>query len=390
MRAFSYLEKEETDNIFYKKPENISSTTDKKYLAYALGATMYMPAIREDIFQIISTQKYKNLQSLVICLEDSISEKDVERAEKNLISICKRIITSIENRKLELDNLPMIFIRVRNVKQFERFLELYKEYLLPIRGFIFPKFDSTVGEEYLNILHKFNNESMNTFYGMPILETKKVIYKESRIEELIKIRDVISRHKKYILNVRIGATDLMGLFSLRRSMDNSIYDIGVVSDCIYDIINVFSRAEDEYVISGPVWEYFSSNNQHRILKALLRETPFKEYQGQDGVEKRKNYLEKSIDGLIREVIMDKANGLIGKTIIHPTHIDIVNALYAVSKEEYIDAISIMNSEEEGVNKSNYSNKMNEIKPHHNWANKIINRAYVYGVLKEEYSYVSLL
>ena len=41
------------------------------------------------------------------------------------------------------------------------------------------------------------------------------------------------------------------------------------------------------------------------------------------------------------VELDRLNGLIGKTIIHPTHIDAVNAMYVVSHEDYIDAQGIM-------------------------------------------------
>ncbi len=242
----------------------------------------------------------------------------------------------------------------------------------------------------MNILDKFNNKRTNVLYGMPILESKRVIYKESRIDELLKIKSILDKYKKYILNVRIGATDYQGLYSLRRGVDNSIYDIGVVSDCIYDIINIFSRADNEYVISGPVWEYFNSNDQNRVLKPMLRKTPFMENEGKDGIIKRKHYLEKYVDGLIEEVILDKANGLVGKTVIHPTHIKIVNALYTVTQEEYEDALEILQSNEGGVNKSKYNNKMNESKPHFNWANKIMKRAYVYGVIKKEFTYLKLL
>ncbi len=51
-----------------------------------------------------------------------------------------------------------------------------------------------------------------------------------------------------------------------------------------------------------------------------------------GVKLREKIINKSIDGLIREVLLDKANGIIGKTIIHPTHIIPVEALYVVSHE----------------------------------------------------------
>ena len=99
-----------------------------------------------------------------------------------------------------------------------------------------------------------------------------------------------------------------------------------------------------------------------------------------------------LDGLIKEVMMDKNNGLMGKTIIHPTHIKPVHAFGVVSYEEYMDAVSILESMESegGVLKSHFSNKMNEMKPHYNWAKKILNKAKVYGVFHEQNSYIDLL
>lgn len=95
-----------------------------------------------------------------------------------------------------------------------------------------------------------------------------------------------------------------------------------------------------------------------------------------------------IDGLVREVILDKANGFVGRTVIHPSHVKFVNALMAVTKEEYDDACQILNAGG-GVVKGSGGNKMNEIKPHTNWARKIYNRARAYGVIKNESGYVKL-
>ncbi|WP_367362483.1 HpcH/HpaI aldolase/citrate lyase family protein [Mesotoga sp.] len=42
--------------------------------------------------------------------------------------------------------------------------------------------------------------------------------------------------------------------------------------------------------------------------------------------KRNLIVNAAIDGLLREVILDKANGFVGKTIIHPSHLKYVNAM----------------------------------------------------------------
>ena len=51
-----------------------------------------------------------------------------------------------------------------------------------------------------------------------------------------------------------------------------------------------------------------------------------------------------------------------RTVIHPSHVIYVNALHAVTEEEYIDAVNILRSEKDGVFKGKGGNKMNEVKP----------------------------
>ena len=103
--------------------------------------------------------------------------------------------------------------------------------------------------------------------------------------------------------MRIGATDFSSIYGIRRNIDSTIYDISVLRECIARIINVFGKAEDEYVISGPVWEFFS--NHSRLLKPELRQTPFRRY-GEAGATHRKIILDKAEDGLIKEIILDNS------------------------------------------------------------------------------------
>lgn len=99
-----------------------------------------------------------------------------------------------------------------------------------------------------------------------------------------------------------------------------------------------------------------------------------------------------MDGLIREILMDISNGLTGKTIIHPSHIKVVQALNVVSYEEFIDARNIVKASDNnnGVMKSDFANKMNEVKPHYFWAKKILLKSQIYGVLHEECTNIDLI
>ena len=109
---------------------------------------------------------------------------------------------------------------------------------------------------------------------------------------------------------------------------------------------------------------------------------------QESLLRREPLVSPEADGLMRELILDKANGFIGKTIIHPSHINYVNGILAVTREEYEDAMQVLDTSG-GVIKSSMSNKMNEIGPHHLYSKKLASRARAYGVIENKQSYLEL-
>ncbi|MDP4098054.1 HpcH/HpaI aldolase/citrate lyase family protein [Paenibacillus sp. P96] len=392
MRYFNYLQPEEESRIFHIAPSHFTNRTPKEVLAFAVGAALYMPATRASIVGDIMDSKIKGLTSMVIDLEDAVGDHQVEQAEASMLDQIYRLYSMMKLGAIQEESIPLIFIRVRSPQQLKRIITIFEETTEMITGFMLPKFSLSNGQQYLEIIQGYNHTkrlSSPTLYGLPILESAEVIYKEERYQTLSGLRQLITQYQDYILNIRIGATDFSSLFGLRRSPDMTIYDISVIRDCITDIINFFGRAEDGHVISGPVWEYFKSD---RVLKPQLRQTLFEETAGRVGRKRRMEILNVYVDGLIREVAMDKENGIIGKTIIHPTHILPVQSMYVVTHEEYMDALSIIdnNTGMLGVFKSKYSNKMNEIKPHLNWAQRMMARSQVYGVLHENINFTTLL
>ncbi|MGI8350635.1 HpcH/HpaI aldolase/citrate lyase family protein [Niallia circulans] len=389
MKLFSDLNEKQLERLFFQLPEEVFSTSEKEVLSYALASTLYMPATRPNIYQDLLRKKHPALTSMVICLEDSIGDHEVDLAERKLVEELTDINQAIQNGLLLKSELPLIFIRIRSIAQFLSLMDILGDKIALLTGIVIPKFEAEAGEIILKELQKYNKLGY-CLYAMPILETKKIIEKETRINELLSIKNVLDHYKHLILNVRIGATDFCGLYGIRRSPETTIYDIAIIRDCISDIINIFTRADSAYVVSGPVWEYFTT--KERILIPQLRETPFRKRYGKAGMNMRTQLIDKHMDGLIREVMMDITNGLTGKTIIHPTHIKPVQALNVVPYEEYLDALNIMDSNngEIGVVKSSFSNKMNEIKPHLYWAQKIILKSKVYGVFHEGVTYIDLL
>nr|WP_315362266.1 HpcH/HpaI aldolase/citrate lyase family protein [Cytobacillus firmus] len=389
MRLFSDLPGEKINKMFYKKPGYFNKRSDRELLSYALGATLYMPATRPNIHQDLLSKKHAGLSSMVICLEDAIGDDEVEKAEDLLCSELENLSSDLVKGLCEEEDLPLIFVRIRSYEQLMRLKSRIPNGMHLLTGFVLPKFSPAEGHKILTEIKELNSHGY-CLYAMPILETKEIIQKETRLEELIGIKKVLDQYFELILNVRIGATDFSGLYGIRRNSDTTVYDIAVIRDCISDIINIFLRADQPYVISGPVWEYFSS--KERLLKPQIRQTPFMERLGQDGLKMRTDLIDRHMDGLIREIAMDISNGLTGKTIIHPTHIRPVQALNTVTLEEYLDAQSIAGQAggKIGVMKSNYQNKMNEIKPHLYWAKKILLKSEVYGVLQDEITYIDLL
>lgn len=395
MKHFYYVGEREKHNIFYRQPMEFSKHTPKKILAYALGALLYTPGTREHISKDVLSGKYLSgsyagLTSMVLCLEDSIGDHEVKKAELNVITQLQNLARALESGVLSRSNLPLIFIRVRNTLQISALVAELGSAAYILSGFVLPKFLPENGELYFQTLQDVNDRYSQKFYGMPILESPEIIYRESRMQTLLGIKALLNQHYDSVLNVRIGGTDFSGLYGIRRNNETTIYDIAVIRDCMADILNVFGRSENEYVISGAVWEYFNGNP--KILKQRIRQTPFRQGAEETGLQIRTEITNRSEEGLIREVLLDKVNGLVGKTIIHPSHIKTVQSLQVVTKEEYLDAKAIIESAESfnGVMKSSYANKMNEVKPHYNWANKILIKSNIYGVFHEQQSFINLI
>ena len=146
----------------------------------------------------------------------------------------------------------------------------------------------------------------------------------------------------------MGGNDLCHLFGFRRGIRESIHDIRPICNIFADIITIFGT---EYVISGPVWEYYSG----------------------DGWE----------DGLKQELSDDKLCGFVGKTAIHPKQVPLIRQAYCVSKEDLEDAQAVLGWQEDTpsfVSGSIQKKRMNEYKTHTNWAKKIIYLSEAYGVL----------
>jgi citrate lyase beta subunit len=381
VRHFGYLTAAQDESLFERLPQPFGRDSDRGTLAIALGATLYSPGTMPDYARRAGSLAATGATSAVLCLEDAISDADVSAAESN-------VTAQIAELHASGADAPLLFVRVRHPDQVRALTKRLGPAVAMLTGFVFPKFTASTGADYLGILTEMRSETGLPLYGMPVLESPETIYAETRVAELLAVRALLTAHAESVLAVRIGATDLCGLFGLRRSNDQSVYDLTLVRDVIADIVNVFTR-DRQFVVSGPVWEYFGGGE--RIFKPQLRESPFRGRTDlPHALQVRRQLVRADLDGLLREVVLDKATGISGKTVIHPTHVRPVHAMLVVTAEEYADAVATLGQAGGGVRPSPYANKMIESKPHARWAAAIMGRAQVFGVLRPDRTFVDLL
>ncbi|MFE1070822.1 HpcH/HpaI aldolase/citrate lyase family protein [Streptomyces sp. NPDC058783] len=382
MRHFGQIAPDVRKRLFHQEPCSFTADSPARVLSAALGATLYSPATRPNLADDILKQGARGLVSMVLCLEDSIDDADVPVGEANLV----RQLTDLTERS-DID-VPLLFIRVRTPEQIPDLVRRLGPSVRLLSGFVLPKFTEERGMPFLEALSAAEASSGHRLFAMPVLESPDLLYRESRVQTLEGIFRAVDKFRDRVLALRLGVTDFCSSYGLRRGPDMTAYDVQIVASVIADVVNMLARADGTgFTVTGPVWEYFRV--QERMFKPQLRQSPFLEGQA---VELRQKLIEHSMDGLLREISLDRANGLLGKTCIHPSHVLPVHALSVVSHEEFSDAQDILRPERcgGGVMRSAYTNKMNEVKPHRAWAERTLLRAEVFGVANEDVGFVELL
>ncbi|WP_336318188.1 HpcH/HpaI aldolase/citrate lyase family protein [Streptomyces lavendofoliae] len=381
MRHFGHIPATARAGLFHREPCEFGADSPAHVLAAALGATLYSPATRPRLADDVMKQVRRGVVSMVLCLEDSIDDGDVAGAEENLV----RQFADLGRRDGEP---PLLFIRVRTAEQISDLVRRLGPSARLLSGFVLPKFTEERGGPFMEALAVAENSCGRRLFAMPVLESPELLHLETRHETLAGIGRIVDKYRDRVLALRLGVTDFCSAYGLRRSPDMTAYDVQIVAHVIADVVNVLGRSDGTgFTITGPVWEYFRL--QERIFKPQLRRSPFME---QRADELRTALIEHDLDGLLREIELDRANGLLGKTCIHPSHVLPVHALSVVSHEEFSDAQDILRPERDGggVLRSAYTNKMNEVRPHRAWAERTLQRAEVFGVAKEDVGFVELL
>lgn len=369
MRHFDVLTDSELKAFFKYSPAEFNRDTERETLGLALGAALYTPGSRPDIGNKILAGAYRRgaftgLAALIICLEDAVADSELLQAETNVVEQL-RLLQGAALFRPEAG--PALFLRVRNAAQLDKLTTAAGTALGVLTGIVFPKCGPENLPNFFAALDRASEAAGRNLYALPLLETKEVLHSELRNQTLGEIRQLLLAEIDRVLTVRVGATDFSSLYGLRRPVERTIYDMHVIRDGLTVILNQFGRAEDGFVISGPVYEHFSPAQEIQ-LPSLPEQV------------------------LWQEVQLDVLNGFKGKTCIHPSQIPIVNAGHIISLETYEDASLIVSEsfKRNGVLQSPKRNKMNEVKPHLSWARKVIAQAEVYGVLNENYKPIDVL
>lgn len=311
---------------------------------YSVGALLYCPANNQTIISSVIHQKFNAIFSLALCLEDTIHDDYVDQAEEQLISSIREIFSAAQAENFYL---PKIFIRVRDSKQISRLVQELGFCIEIVTGFIIPKFSLENADTYIRTIGEVNSTSNRNIYVMPIYESTSIIDLRTRYEILYSLKEKLDLIEDLVLNIRVGGNDLCHAFGFRRHVNESIHQIGPIANIFSDILTVYGL---DYVISGPVWEYYN------------------------GTEWKK--------GLEKELVDDRLCGFIGKTVIHPNQIEVVNLSHRVNRKDFEDAKLILGWEDDTasmVSGCSSGERMNEYKTHFNWAQRTIFLAETFGL-----------
>lgn len=292
---------------------------------YALGATLYIPALHEAIPDIVSGRKYPGLKSVALCLEDALREDDVERGLANLETVLGGLAQQPHGG-------PRIFVRPRNVGMAAAMAAWPG--IARIDGFIAPKVRPGGLGVWIRAV------AGTDLLLMPTLETREMLDAVAVRE----FRDELLAHDPArILALRIGGNDLMGCLGLRRTRGVTLYE-GPLLYTISMLVGILSPAG--FAMTAPVCEIIDDDE---TLRAEARH--------------------------------DVAFGLVGKAAIHPRQIAPIEQAFAVSAPDFEAARQILAEDAAAVFK--LDGAMCEASTHRPWADRILQRAEFYGVAEPD-------
>jgi len=282
-----------------------------------LGGTLFIPASHKNLPLIVSGEKYKELKSVVIDFEDGLEEELFQEAMDNFENILADINT----------HSPLLFLRARDSGHLQTLLTLKS--ITVITGFVLAKFSLSNAEEYLDAVKK------TEYLIMPSIEGEELFHPL----KLHQLKEKILTHKQKVVLVRFGLEDMLRQLGMRRKCNESLFERSATSMVVGNFIATFKSAG--FAVSGGVYPCF-----------------------------------KDTLGFQKDVKRDLAEGLFSKTVIHPSQVKEINELYKVTKEEYKEALEIVESQKLLFSQNGKMAEVPTMKP---YSEEILLRAKVYGI-----------
>ena len=285
----------------------------------SLGASLYVPTTRQDLQKIADGEVLSHLRSVIFCTEDAVSEADLSYALFNLSLMLQ-----------QMSDRPSLarFVRVRNPFVMKRILNMPGSDKLD--GFVLPKVTSNNFDAYFQQVCNTKHKLMQT------LETI-VVFNEL---EMLKFRQCLEHSdvRDRILALRIGGNDLLALLGIRRPRNMTIYrtPLGPVISRLVTIFRPYG-----FVLTAPVFEHLDNS----VL-------------------------------LLQEVEEDLAHGMVGKTAIHPSQVELIEQHYRVKHNDLEVALKVIDKTSPSVFRMHDS--MCEVATHNAWASNLIERARIFG------------
>lgn len=284
---------------------------------HVLGATLYIPATRTNIADMLADVSL-GLRSIVICLEDSVRETDLDSARKAFAAFV------YSNQPQESCR---VYARPRDLTMLAWMLRL--EGIEKIAGFVLPKITTGNLGHWLELLLHTDHAIMPTIEGEEVFD----------LTALQTLRLQLLPFARRIDAVRIGGNDILNILGARRSKRRTAYD-GPLGPVIRDFAATFIPAG--FQVSAPVFEHFSMGH-------MLEE----------------------------EIERDLEHGIMTKTAIHPDQVRLIHRCYRPRMEEVIEAKAILDVDALAVFGSDGS--MCEPATHRTWAAHVIARAQAFGI-----------
>ncbi|AXQ27488.1 ATP-binding protein [Solimonas sp. K1W22B-7] len=281
-----------------------------------LGASLYVPATHPRLEQVLAGRAYE-ARSVIACTEDSIGESEVDSALAQLRTVLRQLP--------EKTSGPLRFVRVRSPEVLQRLLQIPG--VDRLHGVVIPKADQNTLPVYMRELEG------SDLLVMPTIETIDAFERDA----MLAFRRELSRPgvRERCLALRIGGNDLLNLLGMRRPRDCTLYETPI-GTLIAQLVLTFKP--HGFALTAPVFEYIDD-------QALL----------------------------LAETRRDRAMGLVGKSAIHPSQLEVIESGLRPCEREFAAAQAVLKNGAPAVFK--FDGAMMEAAVHRQWATRVLARAH---------------